>query len=126
MVLTFKVLPIFFLYCLTNFNGDETPAEATSIEYSTSSPSKPLSKNLFKYTVNKLLGKNYLLQDLWNIQEIPVSEKLIIQYLNDKNISYRKYSINQVIDNTDSNFITLGEFNSKIVFECIVPELRTN
>ena len=85
-----------------------------------------LSKNLFKYTVNKLLGKNYLLQDLWNIQEIPVSEKLIIQYLNDKNISYRKYSINQVIDNTDSNFITLGEFNSKIVFECIVPELRTN
>jgi SAM-dependent methyltransferase len=85
-----------------------------------------LSKNIFKYTVNKLLGKNYLLQDLWNIQEIPVSEKLIIKYLNDKNISYRKYSINQVIDNTDSNFITLGEFNSKIVFECIVPELSTN
>jgi SAM-dependent methyltransferase len=77
-----------------------------------------VAKNIFKLGMNKVLKRNYLVQDVWNIHEIPVSGKAVEGYLNERKISFKKYSINQITDGLESNFLNEGYQNSKIVFEC--------
>jgi SAM-dependent methyltransferase len=78
-------------------------------------------KNSIKIIANFFFKKGYLIQDPLNIHELPVSAKLIEQYLEAKNIQFQKYSINQVINPLDKNFINYGQYNSKIVFELKIP-----
>ena len=75
-------------------------------------------KNILKKTATELLGKGYLIQDPWNIHELPVSPQMIEQYLTSKNIVYHKYSINQITDGLDKAFTDHGKPNSKVIFEC--------
>lgn len=77
-------------------------------------------KNIFKKIANVLLGRNYLMQDLWNIHEIPVSALDIESYLNKQGITFKKYSINQIEEGKDAEFTNGGRFNSKIVYDCEV------
>ncbi len=77
-----------------------------------------VAKNIFKLAMNKVLKRNYLVQDIWNIHEIPVCVKAIESYLNERKISFKKYSINQITDGLESSFLNEGYYNSKIVFEC--------
>lgn len=79
-----------------------------------------LAKNIIKKIVNKLFGKNYLMQHLWDIHEIPVSALAIETYLNKRGIAFKKFSINQVEKGIQTVFINRGRFNSKIVYDCEV------
>ncbi len=75
-------------------------------------------KNLTKMVLNTFFRKDYLVQDIWNIHEIPVSPKDVEAYLDKQGVSFRKYSINQIRDNINSEFKDYGEFNSKVIYEC--------
>lgn len=75
-------------------------------------------KNILRKVANLFLGKNYLIQNLWNINEIPVSIHVIEDYLNKNEIAYTKYSINQIIEGEELPFIENGKQSSKIVFDC--------
>jgi ubiquinone/menaquinone biosynthesis C-methylase UbiE len=79
-----------------------------------------LFKNIVKKFANIFFGKSYLQQDLWNIHEIPVSAKKVDSYLKSKGIKFKKYSINQVENGLNGNFINNGRFNSKIIYDCQV------
>lgn len=79
-----------------------------------------ICKNIIKKAANVLFGKTYLIQDPWNIHELPVSPKIIEQYLTSKNILFHKYSINQVTDGLEKAFVDHGKSNSKVIFECQV------
>ena len=78
-------------------------------------------KNSIKIIANFLFKKAYLIQDPFNIHELPVSAKFIEQYLEAKNIPFQKYSINQVIDPLDKDFINHSQYNSKVIFELYIP-----
>lgn len=75
-------------------------------------------KNVYKTIMNAFFSRRYLVQSLWNIHEIPVSSKDIENYLAKKGVSFKKYSINQITDNINSQFKDIGISNSKIIFEC--------
>ena len=79
-----------------------------------------LAKNIIKKIVNKLFDKNYLMQNLWDIHEIPVSALSIEAYLNKRGITFKKFSINQIEKGIQEAFIDSGRFNSKAVYDCEV------
>lgn len=75
-------------------------------------------KNVIKIALNTFFRKGYLVQDIWNIHEIPVSPKEVDAYLIQKDVSFKKYSINQIRDDINQEFRDYGEFNSKVIYEC--------
>lgn len=77
-----------------------------------------IARNTAKKVANTLLGKEYLLQELWNIYELPVSARGVEEYLRDRGVAYRKFSINQLTDGLDAPFLERGDAAGKIVFEC--------
>lgn len=79
-----------------------------------------LAKNITKKIINKVFGKNYLMQHLWDIHEIPVSALAIEAYLNKRGITFKKYSINQIEGGIETKFVNTGWFNSKVVYDCEV------
>jgi ubiquinone/menaquinone biosynthesis C-methylase UbiE len=75
-------------------------------------------RNLTKIVLNTFFRKSFLVQDIWNIHDIPVSPKDVEAYLVNKGVSFKKYSINQIRDNINNEFKDYGEFNSKLIYEC--------
>jgi len=78
------------------------------------------AKNITKKILNKLFSKNYLMQNLWDIHEIPVSALSIEVYLNKRGVTFKKFSINQIEKGIQEAFIDSGRFNSKVVYDCEV------
>lgn len=73
-------------------------------------------KNLSKLILNFFFKKNYIIQHLWKLPEIPVSPIIIENYLNSQSVLYKKYFINEIEGEAGSpSKITV---DSKIVFEC--------
>ncbi len=77
-------------------------------------------KNFGKLSLNLLFKKDYLMQDPWNIHEIPVFPKLIENHLDAQGVAYKKYFTNQIAVGVGSESGNKTTFDSKIVFECQV------
>jgi len=77
-----------------------------------------LAKNIIKIVVNNLLAKNYLLQNLWDIDEIPVSTFSIDAYLNKRGVAFKRYSINQIEKGHYDTSVKRVCFQSKVVYDC--------
>jgi len=75
-------------------------------------------KNIVKLALNLVLGKKYLLQDLWNIHEIPVSVFHVEEYLINRGIKFKIYSISE-LERGRSASIGNPKASSKVLFDCI-------
>lgn len=78
-----------------------------------------IGKNIIKWLGNTFFKKKYLIQDPWNIHELPVSPLIIDNFLKSRGVVFRKYSINQIVDMSQP-FCCKGEPGSKVVYECQV------
>lgn len=76
-----------------------------------------VGKNFVKWIGNTFLKKKYLMQDPWNIHELPISPIIIDDFLKSKGVFFHKYSINQIVDMSQP-FCHKGELGSKVVYEC--------
>lgn len=108
----------FVMFDIMNSDSDFVQA---LIEKHRKSFVKILVKNFIKKVMNILFARNYLMQDTRNIHELPVSALEIGNYLREKGISFKQYSINQISEGLDKPFINSGQSNSKIIFECMIP-----
>jgi ubiquinone/menaquinone biosynthesis C-methylase UbiE len=75
-------------------------------------------KNIVKLALNLVLGKKYLMQDLWNIHEIPVSVYQVEKYLINRGIKFKIYSISE-LESGRSASIANPKASSKVLFDCI-------
>jgi len=77
-----------------------------------------LLKNILKVTLNQLFKSNYLVQNIWCQDEIPVSLVTIENYLKNICSYYNKYSMNQIETNLNEEYNSDWKNDSKITFVC--------
>lgn len=77
-----------------------------------------ITKNIMKRILNRWFGGTYMLQDPWNIHELPVSGAAIEAYLLNRGIAYRVYSVHDITAASKKvRRAPLGA-ERKLIFEC--------